>query len=110
MKNKFCLLNYSWIMYLTWAGFYISKGNYHSVFRGRGQDGKGNKDKIHWGQLNKWGYQRSDLRTGIIYVLLVFRCFESHWEREEFDLYKKAELGPVDVFQMTRPFFQLDLA
>lgn len=30
--------------------------------------------------------------------------------REEFDLYKKAELGPVDVFQMTRPFFQLDLA
>ena len=33
------------------------------------------------GQLNKWGYQRSDLRTGIIYVLLVFRCFESYWER-----------------------------
>ena len=35
----------------------------------------------YWGQLNKWGYQRSDLRTGIIYVLLVFRCFESYWER-----------------------------
>ena len=33
-------------MYLTWAGFCISKGNYHSVFRGRGQDGKGNKDTV----------------------------------------------------------------
>lgn len=32
-------------------------------------------------QLNKWGYQRSDLRTGIIYVLPVFRCFESYQKR-----------------------------
>lgn len=30
--------------------------------------------------------------------------------REEFGLCKKAELGPVDIFQMTKPFFQLDLA
>lgn len=30
------------------------------------------------GQLNMSGYQRSDLRTGIIYVLLVFRYFESY--------------------------------
>ena len=67
-------------MYLTWAGFCISKGNYHSVFRGRGQDGKGNKDKV-LGTVEQMGYQRSDLRTGIIYVLLVFRCFESYWER-----------------------------
>ena len=35
-------------MLVNAAGFCISKGNYHSVFRGRGQDGKGNKDKVHW--------------------------------------------------------------
>lgn len=35
----------------------------------------------HTGQLNISGYQRSDLRTGIIYVLLVFRYCESYWER-----------------------------
>lgn len=39
------------------------------------------KEIKYIGQLNKWGYQRSDLRTGIIYVLLVFRCFESYWEK-----------------------------
>ena len=27
--------------------------------------------------------------------------------RKEFVLCKKAELGPVDIFQMTKPFFQL---
>ena len=30
--------------------------------------------------------------------------------KEEFGLCKKAELGLMDIFQMMRPFFHLDLA
>lgn len=66
-------------MLVNAAGFCISKGNYHSVFRGRGQDDKGNKDKVHW-TVEQMEISEI-LRTGIIYVLLVFRCFESYWER-----------------------------
>lgn len=71
------------------------------LFRGRGQDGKGNGNKIHWRTVEQMGI--SEIRLEDRHNLCV-TCLQMLWklsEEKSWVYIRRQNLGPVDMFQVT---------
>lgn len=70
------------------------------LFRGRGQDGKGNGNKIHWRTVEQMGI--SEIRLEDRHNLCV-TCLQMLWKLSEksWVYIRRQNLGPVDMFQVT---------